>query len=285
MAKSGSPRLPWTAYHIRSTGELGTDRHWVWNVAPWSVLTLLDRLVRFCRSEKKMSPFLSSANSVSPPPWGQVSGFPRPTLPGIIWKLLPWSRDVQMKLCAVDEPLGTLEYHRSARSMAMSGSKPERCWSTTTSCENRRPEAGAAALVGAGVAASAPTTIAPAASTPAQARASRAVGRGTVPPHECGSSQDPTTGTSGGNAPDPSQKGQKMLTRRYRPCGDAGQRRASDPRAAARRRRTTPAGAPARRRTQPARRRHPIARRAWWRRTTAQSRLNGSAVRRRSCDR
>ena len=48
-----------------------------------------------------------------------------------------------MKLCAVDEPLGTLVYQRSARSMAMSGSKPERCWSTTTSCENRRPEAGA----------------------------------------------------------------------------------------------------------------------------------------------
>src|SRR3954462_2502924 len=112
---------------MRSTGALGTDRHWVWNVAPWSVLTLLDRLVRFCRSEKKMSPFLSSANSVSPPPCGQVSGFPSPMLPGIIWKLLPWSRDVQMKLCAVDDPFGTLEYHRSAWSMAMSGSKPERC--------------------------------------------------------------------------------------------------------------------------------------------------------------
>jgi len=42
MAKSGSPRLPWTAYHMRSTGELGTDTHWVWKVAPWSVLTLFD---------------------------------------------------------------------------------------------------------------------------------------------------------------------------------------------------------------------------------------------------
>src|SRR3954452_13173715 len=209
---------------MRSTGAFGTDRHWVLNVAPWSVLTLLDRLVRFCRSEKKMSPFLSSANSVSPPPWGQVSGFPRPTLPVIIWKLLPWSRDVQMKLCAVDEPLGTLEYHRSARSMAMSGSKPERCWSTTTSCENRRPEAGAAAraLVGAGVAASAPTTIAPAASTPAQARASRAVGRGTVPPHESGSSQDPTTRDVRRKRSRPAREGQKRLTRRYRPVGDAG---------------------------------------------------------------
>src|SRR3954449_4671792 len=188
MAKSGSPRLPWTAYHIRSTGELGTETHWVWNVAPWSVLTLLDRLVRFCRSEKKMSPFLSSANSVSPPPCGQVSGFPRPTWPGIIWKLLPWSREVQMKLCAVDEPFGTLEYHRSAWSMAMSGSKPERCWSTTTSCENRSPEAGGFATCVAlvGVAASAPTTIAPAESTPAQASARATVGRGTVPPSESG---------------------------------------------------------------------------------------------------
>src|SRR3954447_7789219 len=161
MAKSGSPRLPWTAYHIRSTGLFGTETHWVWNVAPWSVLTLLDRLVRFCRSEKKMSPFLSSANSVSPPPCGQVSDLPRPTLPGIIWNDLPWSREVQIKLCAVDEPFGTLEYHRSASSMAMSGSKPERCWSTTTSWENRRPEDGAASavVVGGGVAASAPTTI------------------------------------------------------------------------------------------------------------------------------
>src|SRR3954469_20707099 len=137
MAKSGSPRLPWTAYHIRSTGALGTDTHCVWNVAPWSVLTLLDRLVRFCRSEKKMSPFLSSANSVSPPPWKQVRGFPSPTWPGIIWKLLPWSSDCQMKLCAVDEPLGTLEYQRSLPSIAMSGSKPDRCWSTTTSWEKR----------------------------------------------------------------------------------------------------------------------------------------------------
>src|SRR3954469_24654327 len=193
MAKSGSPRLPWTAYHIRSTGALGTDTHCVWNVAPWSVLTLLDRLVRFCRSEKKMSPFLSSANSVSPPPWKQVRGFPSPTWPGIIWKLLPWSSDCQMKLCAVDEPLGTLEYQRSLPSIAMSGSKPERCWSTTTSWENRRPEAGAAVRLpvgavaaGAEVAASAPTTMAPADSTPAQVMASRAVGRGTVPPHGSG---------------------------------------------------------------------------------------------------
>src|SRR3954471_13670260 len=122
---------------MRSTGEFGTETHWVLNVAPWSVLTLLDRLVRFCRSEKKMSPFLSNANSVSPPPCGQVSGLPRPMLPGIIWKLLPWSREVQMKLCAVDEPLGTLVYQRSALSIAMSGSKPERCWSTTTSWEKR----------------------------------------------------------------------------------------------------------------------------------------------------
>src|SRR3954451_24327306 len=122
---------------MRSTGEFGTKTHWVWNVAPWSVLTLLDRLVRVCRSEKEMSPFLSRANSVSPPPCGHVSGFPSPTLPGIIWKLLPWSREVQTKLCAVDEPLGTLEYQRSALSIAMSGSKPERCWSTTTSWENR----------------------------------------------------------------------------------------------------------------------------------------------------
>src|SRR3954452_9781090 len=187
MAKSGSPRLPWTAYHMRSTGEFGTEAHCVLNVAPWSVLTLLDRLVRFCRSEKKMSPFLSSANSVSPPPCGQVNGFPSPTWPGIIWKLLPWSRALQMKLGAVDEPLGTLEYQRSARSIAMSGSKPERCWSTTTSCENRRPDAGAAVrVVVVGVAASAPTTIAPAESTPAQASARAAVGRGTVPPNESG---------------------------------------------------------------------------------------------------
>src|SRR3954464_7786710 len=112
---------------MRSTGEFGTDAQEVVNVAPWSVLTLLDRLVRFCRSEKKMSPFLSSANSVSPPPCGQVSGFPTPIWPGIIWKLLPWSREVQMKLWAVDEPFGTLEYHRSEPSIAMSGSKPERC--------------------------------------------------------------------------------------------------------------------------------------------------------------
>src|SRR3954466_1006814 len=179
---------------MRSTGEFGTDAQLVVKVAPWSVLTLLDRLVRFCRSEKKMSPFLSSANSVSPPPCGQVSGFPTPMLPGIIWKLLPWSREVQMKLCAVDEPLGTLEYQRSAWSIAMSGSKPERCWSTTTSWENRRPEAGAAVRLpvgavaaGAEVAASAPTTMAPADSTPAQVMASRAVGRGTVPPHGSGS--------------------------------------------------------------------------------------------------
>src|SRR6478672_3434159 len=122
---------------MRSTGELGTDAQLVVKVAPWSVLTLLDRLVRFCRSEKKMSPFLSNANSVSPPPCGQVAGLPAPSWPGIIWKLLPWSIDVQMKLCAVDEPLGTLEYQRSLPSMAMSGSNPERCWSTTTSCEKR----------------------------------------------------------------------------------------------------------------------------------------------------
>src|SRR4051812_24941284 len=164
MAKSGSPRLPWTAYHMRSTGVFVTDTHWVLNVLPWSVLTLLDRLVRFCRSEKKMSPFLSNANSVSPPPWKHVSGFPRPTWPGIIWKLLPWSSDCQMKLCAVEEPFGTLEYQRSLPSMAMSGSKPERCWSTTTSCEKRR--AGPAA-----VEAWAPTASALAdnASTPAEA--------------------------------------------------------------------------------------------------------------------
>src|SRR3954451_8254301 len=172
---------------MRSTGEFGTDAQLVVKVAPWSVLTLLDRLVRFCRSEKKMSPFLSNANSVSPPPCGHVSGLPRPMLPGIIWNDLPWSREVQMKLCAVDEPLGTLEYQRSARSIAMSGSKPERCWSRTTSCENRRPDAGAAVrVVVVGVAASAPTTIAPAESTPAQASARAAVGRGTVPPNESG---------------------------------------------------------------------------------------------------
>src|SRR3954452_13650926 len=150
---------------MRSTGELGTDTHCVWKVAPWSVLTLLERLVRFCRSEKKMLPFLSRANSVSPPPCGHVSGLPTPALPGIIWKLLPWSREVQMKLCAVDDPLGTLEYQRSALSIAMSGSKPERCWSTTTSCEKR--SAGRALDE-----ASAPATRAPrlSESTPAAAR-------------------------------------------------------------------------------------------------------------------
>src|SRR3954454_13813084 len=126
---------------MRPTGELGTDAQEVVKVAPWSVLTLLERLVRFCRSEKKMSPFLSSANSVSPPPWKQVSGLPSPTCPGIIWKLLPWSRDCQMKLCAVEDPFGTLEYQRSLPSIAMSGSKPDRCWSTTTSCENRSGDA------------------------------------------------------------------------------------------------------------------------------------------------
>src|SRR3954453_2509401 len=42
-----------------------------------------------------------------------------------------------MKLCAVDEPLGTLEYQRSLPSIAMSGSKPDRCWATTTSWEKR----------------------------------------------------------------------------------------------------------------------------------------------------
>src|SRR3954464_15308980 len=107
---------------MRSTGEFGTETHWVLNVAPWSVLTLLDRLVRFCRSEKKMSPFLSNANSVSPPPCGQVAGLPSPIWPGTIWKLWPWSSEFQMKLWLVDEPLGTAEYHRSAPSIEMLGS-------------------------------------------------------------------------------------------------------------------------------------------------------------------
>src|SRR3954463_9867382 len=122
MAKSGSPRLPWTAYHMRSTGEFGTEMHWVLNVAPWSVLTLLDRLVRFCRSEKKMSPFLSNANSVSPPPCGQVAGLPRPSWPGTCGKLSPWSGSLKRKVGVVGEPLGTAEYHRSAPSIEMLGS-------------------------------------------------------------------------------------------------------------------------------------------------------------------
>src|SRR5437763_12221861 len=170
MAKSGSPRLPCTAYHMRSTGVLVTDTHCVLNVAPWSVLTLLDRLVRFCRSEKKMSPFLSSANSVSPPPWKQVSGLPSPIWPGIIWKLLPWSREVQMKLCAVEDPFGTLEYQRSLPSIAMSGSKPDRCWSTTTSWEKRKADRPA-------VEACAPTASALADRARMPAEALRAAGR------------------------------------------------------------------------------------------------------------
>src|SRR3954453_13230279 len=153
MAKSGSPRLPCTAYHMRSTGEFGTDAQLVVKVGPWSVLTLLDRLVRFCRSEKKMSPFLSSAHSVSPPPCGQVAGLPSPIWPGTIWKLLPWSSELQMKLCVVDEPLGTAEYHLSAPSIEMLGSKPDRCWSTTTSCEKCSAD-----LLGAAVAETPPAT-------------------------------------------------------------------------------------------------------------------------------
>src|SRR3954467_12994957 len=153
IAKSGSPRLPCTAYHMRSTGEFGTDAQLVVKVAPWSVLTLLERLVRFCRSEKKMSPGRNSANSVSPPPWGHVAGLPSPIWPGTIWKLFPWSRELQMKLCVVDEPLGTAEYHRSAPAIEMLGSNPDRCWSTTTSCEN--PSAD---LLGAAVAETPPAT-------------------------------------------------------------------------------------------------------------------------------
>src|SRR3954452_13063987 len=164
---------------MRSTGEFGTETHCVENVAPWSVLTLLDRLVRFCRSEKKMSPFLSNANSASPPPCGQVAGLPAPIWPGTIRKLLPWSREVQMKLCVVEEPFGTLEYQRSAPSMAMSGSKPERCWSTTTSCENRSADPEVVVAV---VEASADATSAPAVRAPAQPRARTAVGRDTDPP-------------------------------------------------------------------------------------------------------
>src|SRR3954447_4103086 len=163
MAKSGSPRLPCTAYHIRSTGVFGTDAQLVDQVAPWLVLTLLDRLVRFCRSEKNRSPLRSIWSSVSPPPCGQVAGLPRPTWPGIIWKLLPWSSEVQMKLCVPEEPLGTLEYQRSALSIAISGSKPDRCWSTTTSCE--KVSAGFA-----GAAAVATRPLPPRAIAPATAR-------------------------------------------------------------------------------------------------------------------
>src|SRR3954471_16466294 len=118
-----------------------------------------------------------------------------------------------MKLCAVDEPFGTLEYHRSAWSMAMSGSKPERCWSTTTSWESRRAEDGAASavVVGAGVAASAPTTIAPADKTPAQASARAEVGRGTVPPNEWVVG-DLTTGFRRSDARVPPSPGHDVVT-------------------------------------------------------------------------
>src|SRR3954463_7130788 len=98
---------------MRSTGEFGTDAQEVVKVAPWSVLTLLERLVRFCRSEKKMSPFLSNANSGSPPPWGPVAVFPTPIGREPIGNLSPGPNADQIKLSVPNEPLGTAEYHRS----------------------------------------------------------------------------------------------------------------------------------------------------------------------------
>src|SRR3954454_24640674 len=45
-------RLPLTAYHCRSTGVFGAAAQFVDHVVPSSVLTLLERLVRPCRSVK-----------------------------------------------------------------------------------------------------------------------------------------------------------------------------------------------------------------------------------------
>src|SRR5437764_8002702 len=115
---------------MRSTGVLGTDAQLVCQVAPWSLLTLLLRLVRPWRSEKyRLSP-LSTASSVSPPP-AQVVGLP-PMLPGANWYVLPWSSDDHRKLSVVEKPLGTLEKMRSWLSTTLSGSKPTRCCSIGT---------------------------------------------------------------------------------------------------------------------------------------------------------
>src|SRR5947208_11763258 len=100
----------------------------------------------------------------------------------------------------------------------MSGSKPERCWSTTTSCENRRAFGAGGAAVGADVAASAPTTTAPAVSTPAQARARTGAGRGTVPPQTDWASHRSTTVRGKGNGPDPLLRGQTRLTVSVQPA-------------------------------------------------------------------
>jgi len=72
---------------------------------------------------------------------------------------LPWSREDQTKLWVVEKPKGTLVYTLPLPSTLTSGSKPGRCWSTTTAWE--KPTAGVTALRACGEAAELETVYPP----------------------------------------------------------------------------------------------------------------------------
>jgi hypothetical protein len=85
----------------------GTPAQFVFQVAPPSVLTLLEMFVSPCRSEKYRAFPGSTNRSLSPPP-AHVWGLPGPMVPGTNWYELPPSSELQMKLWVVEKPNGTL---------------------------------------------------------------------------------------------------------------------------------------------------------------------------------